>query len=91
MILRAKKSLTGLQQHVSWIQRPQHRGEPHENGFKRLIHPFFPNRGPRGGGGDLPDCTRRGTNYLHTTLLKTIPKSNCLDTDSIFFDSAPPK
>ena len=72
---------------VLWIQRSQIRRGPHENIFKRLIYPFFPNNAlPRGGGGGiLPDFTRRGTNYLHTTLLKNYPKSNFLDTKSTFF------
>ena len=45
---------------------------------------FFPKNGP-GGGGVLPDFTRCGTNYLHTTLLKGYPKSNFLDCKSMFF------
>ena len=36
---------------------------------------FFRKMAP-GGRGHLPDFTRRGTNYLHTNLLKTYPKSN---------------
>ena len=39
---------------------------------------FFQKMAPGGGGGVLPDFTRRGTNYLHTTLLKKYPKSNFL-------------
>ena len=50
---------------------PQNRWGPHENIFKTLIYPFFSKNGPRGGG--LPDFTRRGTNYLHTPLLKKYP------------------
>ena len=38
------------------------------------------------GGGGLPDFTRRGTNYLHTTLLKKYPESNFLDSMSMFFE-----
>ena len=50
---------------------------------------FFQKMAP--GGGHLPDFTRRGTNYLHTILFKTYPKSNFLDSSSMFFlDSAPP-
>ena len=47
-----------------------------------LIYPFFPKNSPEGGG--LPDVTRRGTNYLHTTLLKTYPKDDFSDSKSIF-------
>ena len=36
---------------------------------------FYEKMAP-GGGGILSDFTRRGTNYLHTTLLITYPKSN---------------
>ena len=57
-----------LRQHVLWIQRCRNRGGPHENILKRLIYPFFPKNGPRGGGGVLPDFTRRGTNYLHANF-----------------------
>ena len=42
---------------------------------------FFQKMAPREGGGVLPDFTRRGTNYLNTTLLKTHPKSNFLDSE----------
>ena len=89
MILRAKTSLysKSTRKAIFWIQRPQNRGGPHENIFKRLSYPFFPKKWPRGGGGGgvLPDFTRRGTNYLHTTLLKTYPKSKFLDSESMFF------
>ena len=66
------------------------RGGPHENIIERLIYPFFPKNGP-GGGGVLPDFTRRGTNYLHTTLLKTYPKSNFLDSESMFSGFSAPE
>ena len=36
-------------------------------------------------GGALPDFTRRGTNYLHTPLLKKYPKSKSLDCNGMFF------
>ena len=68
------------------IQRPQDRGGPHEIIFKGLIYSFFPKNGPGVGRGVLPDFTRRGTNYLHTTLLKTYAKSNFLESESIFFE-----
>ena len=58
--------------------------------FQRLIYPFFRKNGPRGGGG-LPDFTRRGTNYLHTTLLKLYQKSNFLDSGRMFFGFSAPK
>ena len=51
---------------------------------------FFQKMAP-GGGGHLPDFTRRGTNYLHTNLLKTYPKSNFLDSGSMFFGFSAPK
>ena len=51
---------------------------------------FLPKKWPRGEG-HLPDFTRRGTNYLHTNLLKTYPKSNFLDSDSICFGFSDPK
>ena len=67
---RTQKAIFGLREHVFWIQRPKNRGGPQENIFKRLIYPFFPKNAPPGvgGGGVLPDFTRRGTNYLHTTF-----------------------
>ena len=98
MILRAKtslyskstqKAIFGLRKHVFWIQRPQEREGPHENIFKRLIYPFFPKNGP--GGGGLQDFTRRGTNYLHTTLLKPYPERTSLDSQSMFFGFSVPK
>ena len=52
---------------------------------KTLIYPLFRKNGPPGGGGGLPDFTRRGTNYLHTPLLKKYPKSKSLDSDGMFF------
>ena len=51
---------------------------------------FFQKMAP-GGGGVLPDFTRRGTNYLHTTLLKMYPKSNFLDSVSMLFGFSAPK
>ena len=51
---------------------------------------FFQKNGPRGGGG-LPDFTRRGTNYLHTPLLKKYPKSKSLDSIGMFFGFNAPK
>ena len=50
---------------------------------------FFQKMAP--GGGHLPDFTRRGTNYLHTNLLKTYTKSNFLDSGSMFFGFSAPK
>ena len=72
------------------IQRPQNRGGPHENIIERPFTRFFQKMDP-GGGGVLPDFTRRGTNYLHTTLLKTYPKSNFWTPAAFLLDSAPPK
>ena len=46
---------------------------------------------PGGGAGHLPDFARRGTNYLHTNLLITFPKSNFLDSDSMYFGFSAPK
>ena len=43
-----------------------------------------------GGGGVLPDFTRRGTNYLHTNLLKKYPKSNFLVSNSMCFGFSAP-
>ena len=43
------------------------------------------------GGGGLPDFTRRGTNYLHTPLLKKYPKSKYLDSNGMFFGFNAPK
>ena len=43
------------------------------------------------GGGVLPDFTRRGTNYLHTPLLKKYPKSKSLDSNGMFFGFNAPK
>ena len=43
------------------------------------------------GGGVLPDFTRRGTNYLRTTLLKTYQKSKLLDSISMCFEISAPK
>ena len=50
---------------------------------------FFQRMPPRGGG--LPDFTRRGTNYLHTPLLKKYPKSKSLDSEGMFFGFRAPK
>ena len=50
---------------------------------------FFQKMAP--GGADLTDFTRRGTNYLHTKLLKTYPKSNFLDSSSMAFGFSAPK
>ena len=50
---------------------------------------FFQKMAP--GGGGLPDFTRCGTNYLHTTLLKGYPKSNFLISESIFFGFSAPR
>ena len=50
----------------------------------------FSKNGP-GGGGHLPDFTRRGTSYLHTNLLNTYPKSNFSDSGSMFFGFSAPK
>ena len=51
---------------------------------------FFQKMAP-GGGGVLPDFTRRGTNYLHTALLKKYPKSNFLDSKTMFCAFSAPK
>ena len=58
---------------------------------KALLPVFSAKMAPGGGGGVLTDFTRRGTNYLHTTLLKLYPKSNFLHFGSIFFGSGAPK
>ena len=51
---------------------------------------FFQTNGP--GGGVLPDFTKRGTNYLHKTLLKNVPEGQFPWTpEACFLDSAPPK
>ena len=50
---------------------------------------FLQKNGP-GRGGVLPDFTRCGTNYLHTTLLKTYQRSNLLDCVSMFFGFSAP-
>ena len=42
--------------------------------YKGSFTHFFQKKAP--GGGVLPDFTRRGNNYLHTSLLKTYQKSN---------------
>ena len=87
MILRAKTSLysKSTQRANLWTLT----GGPHENIFKTLIYPFFPKNGRRGGG--LPDFTRRGTNYLHTPLLKAYPESKSLDSIGMFFGFSAPK
>ena len=51
---------------------------------------FFKKMAP-GRGGVLPDSTRRGTSYLHTTLLKMYRKSNFWDSGSMFFVLSAPK
>ena len=50
---------------------------------------FFKKNGP--GGGGLSDFTRPGTNYLHTTLLKTYRKAIFWTAKVFHLDSAPPK
>ena len=50
---------------------------------------FFQRMAP--GGGGLPDFTRRGTNYLHTPLLKKYPKSKSLHSIGMFFGFSAPK
>ena len=92
MILRAKTSL--------YSKSPQKSNFLHCDsmffGFStpkiggRSFTRFFQKMAP-GGGGVLPHFTRRGTNYLHTTLLKTYPKSNFLDYVSIRFGFSAPK
>ena len=69
---------------------PKKGGVHKKNIFKTLIYPFFPKNGPRGGGG-LPDFARRGTNHLHTPLLKKYPKRKSLDSNGIFFEFRAPK
>ena len=49
---------------------------------------FFKKMAP---GGGLPDFTRRGTNYLHTPLLKKNSKSKSLDSNGMFFRFGAPK
>ena len=67
-------------------------GGVHDNILQRLIYPFFPKKWPpRRGGGVLPDSISRGTNYLHTSLLKKYPKSNFLHCKACYSDSAPGK
>ena len=51
----------------------------------------FPQNVARGGGGVLPDFTRRGTNYLHTTLLKSYPKTYLFDHKRMFFRCSAPR
>ena len=50
---------------------------------------FFQKMAP-GGGGGLPDFTRRGSNYLHTPLLKKYPESKSLDSIGMFFGFSAP-
>ena len=52
---------------------------------------FFQKMAPGGGGGFLPDFTRCGTNYLHTSLLNGYDKNNFSDCKSIFFRFSAPK
>ena len=53
---------------------------------------FFQKMAPGGGGGGaLPDFTRRGTNYLHTPLLKEYPRSKSLVSNGMFFGFSAPK
>ena len=52
---------------------------------KGSVTRFFQIMAPPGGGGVLSDFTRRGTNYLHTTLLTTYPISNFVDSNSMVF------
>ena len=42
-------------------------------------------------GGGLPDFTRRGTNYLHTPLLRNYPKSKSLGSNCISIGLRAPK
>ena len=50
---------------------------------------FFQKMAPGGGGGVLPDSTRRGTNYLHTTLHKTYPKAIFWTPEAFFWIHSP--
>ena len=43
------------------------------------------------GRGGLPDFTRCGTNYLHTSLLKKYPESKSLDSNGMFSGFSAPK
>ena len=83
-----KKQLFGVQKHIVWIQRPQNRGGPHDNIFKRLIYPFFPKNGPPGGGGAFYQIS---PDVALTTCIQLYPKSNFLDSESIFFGFSAPK
>ena len=58
--------------------------------FPKPSFTHFPQKWPPGGGG-LPDFTRRGTNHLHTPLLKKYPKSKSLDSNGMFFRLSAPK
>ena len=72
------------------IQRLQNRGGSSWKHFHQAHLPVFSKKW-RLGGGVLPDFPRCGTNHLHTTLLKTYPISNFLDSRSICFGFSAPK
>ena len=68
---------------------PPKQGESLGKHFQKARLPVFSKKWPPGGG--LSDFTRRGTNYLHTTLLKTYLKRNFLDCQSMVFGFSAPK
>ena len=65
-------------------------GGVHGKPFSKPSFTHFFQKWPPGGGG-LPDFNRRGTNYLHTPLLKKYPKSKSLDSNGMFFGFDAPK
>ena len=71
---------------IFWFSVPKIGGVLMKPFSKGSFTRFFPKKWPpRGGGGVLPDFSRRGTNYPHTTLLKRYPKSNFVDSKRMFF------
>ena len=66
------------------------RGSSRKHFQKAHLSVFSKKRTP-GGGGGLPDFTRRGTNYLHITLLKKYQKSNFLDSRSMLLQFRAPR
>ena len=66
------------------LSTPQKGGVLTKTFSKGSITRFFKKMAPPGAG-VLPDFNRRGTNYLHTTLVKLYPKSNFWDAGSMSF------